>query len=113
MRVIFGAGKVSQASSELGRLKVKRALILSTPEQAGEAQSLATTIGDEAAATFSNATMHTLSTAEQEPASVGVRPWGWTIHSGAGTGRYGFFWSMAGDNQDFTEMNFNAMRDLR
>ena len=38
---------------------------------------------------------------------------GWSIHSGAGTGSYSFIWSMAGDNQDFTDMDFIAMEDLR
>lgn len=38
---------------------------------------------------------------------------GWSIHSGCGTGRYGFIWSMAGDNQDFTDMDFVDMGDLR
>jgi len=38
---------------------------------------------------------------------------GWSIHSGAGTARYGFIWSMAGDNQDFTDMDFVEMKDLR
>lgn len=38
---------------------------------------------------------------------------GWSIHSGVGTGRYGFIWSMAGDNQDFDDMDFVAMEDLK
>jgi len=38
---------------------------------------------------------------------------GWSIHCGAGTGRYAFIWSMAGDNQDFTDMDMVAMEDLR
>ncbi len=38
---------------------------------------------------------------------------GWSIHCGSGTGRYSFIWSMAGDNQDFTDMDFIAMEDLR
>lgn len=38
---------------------------------------------------------------------------GWSIHSGAGTGRYGFIWSMAGDNQDFTDMDFVDIAELR
>lgn len=38
---------------------------------------------------------------------------GWSIHSGAGTGRYGFIWSMAGDNQDFDDMDFVDMADLK
>lgn len=38
---------------------------------------------------------------------------GWSIHCGASTGRYAFIWSMGGDNQDFTDMDFVAMEDLR
>ncbi len=38
---------------------------------------------------------------------------GWSIHCGAGTGAYSFIWSMGGDNQDFTDMDFIAMEDLR
>lgn len=38
---------------------------------------------------------------------------GWSIHSGTGTSNYTFIWSMAGDNQDFTDMDFIAMEDLR
>ncbi len=37
----------------------------------------------------------------------------WSIHSGAGTGSYTFCWAMAGDNVDFTDMDFIAMEDLR
>jgi 4-deoxy-L-threo-5-hexosulose-uronate ketol-isomerase len=38
---------------------------------------------------------------------------GWSIHSGCGTRNYSFIWAMAGDNQDFTDMDFVAMKDLR
>jgi len=37
----------------------------------------------------------------------------WSIHSGAGTGRYAFVWAMAGDNQDFDDMDMLAMSELR
>jgi 4-deoxy-L-threo-5-hexosulose-uronate ketol-isomerase len=38
---------------------------------------------------------------------------GWSIHSGAGTGRYSFIWAMAGDNMDFTDMDKIPMSALK
>lgn len=58
-RVIFGEGKIKEAGPELERLGVARALVLSTPEQAEDAQKLANALGDRAAGLFSGAAMHT------------------------------------------------------
>jgi 4-deoxy-L-threo-5-hexosulose-uronate ketol-isomerase len=38
---------------------------------------------------------------------------GWSVHSGCGTGNYSFIWGMAGDNQDYTDMDFVAMDALK
>ncbi len=37
----------------------------------------------------------------------------WSIHAGAGTGPYTFIWAMAGDNIDYTDMDFVQPGELR
>lgn len=38
---------------------------------------------------------------------------GWSIHSGVGTSNYTLIWGMAGENQNFTDMDKISFKDLR
>ena len=59
MRVIFGAGTLTQLANELARLDISSALILSTPNQERQASDIAAMLGGRAAGTFTEAAMHT------------------------------------------------------
>ena len=59
MRVIFGAGTLSQLPGELARLGILRALVLATSNQAPQASHIAAMLGDRAAGIFAEAAMHT------------------------------------------------------
>ena len=37
----------------------------------------------------------------------------WSIHAGAGTGAYSFIWAMAGENKDFSDMDFLSLNQIR
>jgi len=58
-RVVFGPGKLAELGAELERLGVRRALLLSTPEQIALAEQVRQQLGDTAAGIFARATMHT------------------------------------------------------
>ncbi|MDJ0919857.1 MAG: maleylacetate reductase [Henriciella sp.] len=57
--VVFGSGTVEKIGEELEALGINKALVLSTPPQAKQAQAIVDRLGDKAAGLFSNATMHT------------------------------------------------------
>ena len=57
-RVLFGAGMLQQLGAEIERLGARRALVLSTPEQAASAERVAALLGERAAGVFARAVMH-------------------------------------------------------
>lgn len=57
-RVIFGQGSLQQLEAEIDRLGAKRALVLCTPEQRGQAEHVAQLLGSRAAEIFDKAVMH-------------------------------------------------------
>ena len=70
-RVVFGHGVMAQTAQEIERLGCKRALVLTTPQQAGDGQNLREMIGARPVALFAGATMHTpLHVTEQAMAIV-------------------------------------------
>lgn len=58
-RVVFGPGRLAELGAELDRLGVRRALLLSTPEQAGLAEAAGRQLGSQAGGLCARATMHT------------------------------------------------------
>ena len=58
-RVIFGFGTLGRVADEVKAMGCRRALVLSTPEQAQSARELAQRLGVLAAGTFTAAAMHT------------------------------------------------------
>ncbi len=57
-RVIFGFGTIGQLGAEVERLGIRRALILSTPQQKVDAEKTAKDLGARAVGVFAEAAMH-------------------------------------------------------
>lgn len=58
-RIIFGRGTIQKLPAELERQNFTRPLLLSTPEQVGQANDLKDVLGGKVAGVFNGATMHT------------------------------------------------------
>ncbi|MCW5666366.1 MAG: maleylacetate reductase [Piscinibacter sp.] len=75
-RIVFGAGALARLPEEVERLGAKRALVLSTPEQAEAAQRVAALLGERSAGVFPRAVMHvpleTARAAREEAARLGA-----------------------------------------
>jgi maleylacetate reductase len=58
-RVVFGRGSIDRSAEEVERLGCRRALVLTTPQQAQQGEELAVSLGGLAVGVFSGAVMHT------------------------------------------------------
>jgi maleylacetate reductase len=58
IRVVFGPGAIAKLPEELDRLGAKRALLLSTPEQAQSVRQVAASLGQRSAGIYDKAAMH-------------------------------------------------------
>jgi alcohol dehydrogenase class IV len=72
-RVVFGAGSLKHLEREIDALGAKRALVLSTPEQAAQAQHIADLLGTRAAGIFAKAVMHVPIETAREAREVATR----------------------------------------
>ncbi len=57
-RVVFGAGRLTAVADEVQRLGAGKALVLSTPEQRGLAETVLAQLGSQGAGVFDQARMH-------------------------------------------------------
>jgi alcohol dehydrogenase class IV len=69
-RVVFGSGTLAKVTEEAERLNIKRALVLSTPEQKSDADRVAGLLRDSARAVFARARMHTPTDITAEAMSI-------------------------------------------
>ena len=72
-RVVFGAGALQHLAREIEALGARRALVLSTPEQRGQAERVADMLGAHAAGVFDRAVMHVPIETAREARAVAQR----------------------------------------
>ncbi len=72
VRVRFGAGVRHKVGEEMEAMGLVRALILTTPQQAGTGQEFADRLGAKAAAVYTNATMHTPVAVSEEATAMAL-----------------------------------------
>ena len=84
-RVLFGSGTIDRVADELATLGHGKALVLSTPNQQGDAEAVATRLGTAAVGVFAQAEMHT-PTDVSERAVAAFRDSGATCVVGIGGG---------------------------
>ena len=58
-RVVFGSGTLARLGEEVGRLGLRKVLVLATPRQKAFAERLVISLGGRAVGVFAEATMHT------------------------------------------------------
>lgn len=85
-RVVFGFGTIADVADEARRLGIGNALVISTPEQKGEAEQVAALLGDRAGAIFASARMHTpIDVTDEAMAVVSSRGIDGTVAIGGGS----------------------------
>ncbi|MGJ7542414.1 maleylacetate reductase [Variovorax sp. LT1R16] len=72
-RVVFGVGALQHLAREIDALDARRALVLCTPEQRGQAERLADMLGAGAAGVFDRAVMHVPIETAREARAVAQR----------------------------------------
>ena len=79
---MFAPGAIARTAEVIDALGCARALVLSTPHQAADAEALAATLGDKAAGVFAEAAMHT-PVEVTERALAAMQAAGRRLHGGA------------------------------
>ena len=85
-RVVFGTGTLGEVAAEAERLNISRALVVSTPGRADQAEAVARLLGVRCAAVFPKARMHTpIETTEEAMAIVAAERIDGTVAIGGGS----------------------------